>query len=95
MVKLARHWLLRRSCDGVPWNLAGRFGQQAELDGEHDQLLLGAVVQVPLDPAAFGVLGLNQPAPGREQLVDGGPQLGGELLGRSALGHILRAFTSR
>ena len=59
--------------------VVGRFGQQAELDGQRDQLLLGAVVQVPLDPAAFGVLGLGQPAPGREQLVDRGPQLGGQL----------------
>ena len=59
--------------------VVGRFGQQAELDGQRDQLLLGAVVQVPLDPAAFGVLGPGQPAPGREQLLDRGPQLGGEL----------------
>ena len=37
--------------------------QQGELDGERDELLLGAVVQVPLDPLPFGVLGLDQPPP--------------------------------
>jgi hypothetical protein len=35
--------------------------QQAELDGERDELLLGAVVQVPLDALPFGVQCLYQP----------------------------------
>ena len=44
--------------------VVGRFGQQAELDGQRDQLLLRAVVQVPLDLAPFCILGFHQPAPG-------------------------------
>src|SRR6185437_11713900 len=55
--------------DGRPdlVRVTGQLGEQAELDGQRDELLLGAVVQVPLDPAAFGVLGPDQPAPGRER----------------------------
>ena len=45
---------------------------------ERDELLLGAVVQVPLDPVAFLVLGAHQPPPRCRQVVDGGPQLGGQ-----------------
>ena len=40
--------------------LGGVF-QQGELDGERDELLLGAVVQVALDPLPLLVLGVDQP----------------------------------
>ena len=62
-------------------DLTGVIGgvvEQPELDVERDQLLLGAVVQVPLDPLALGVLRFHQPSSGRPQLVDGGLQLGGQ-----------------
>ena len=41
----------------------GRVLQQAELDRERDELLLGAVVQVALDPLPLLILGLDQPPP--------------------------------
>ena len=52
--------------------------EQAELHAQRDELLLGAVVQVPLDPLPLVVLGLHQPAARRPQVVDGGLQLGGQ-----------------
>jgi len=36
-------------------------------------------VQVPLDLAPLGVLRFDQPTAGGPQLLDGGPQVGGEL----------------
>ena len=45
---------------------------------ERDELLLGAVVQVPFDPLPFLVLGAGQPPPRRPQVVDGGLQLGSQ-----------------
>ena len=62
-------------------DLAGVLGgvlQQPEQHAERDKLLLGAVVQVPLDPVAFLVLGAHEPLTRCRQVVDGGPQLGGE-----------------
>ncbi len=41
---------------------------QAEPRAERHHLLLDAVVQVPLDPAALGVLSCDHPLPGRGQL---------------------------
>src|SRR5689334_4521790 len=52
--------------------------QHGELDHERDELLLGAVVQVPFDPLPFLVLGPDQPPSRRPQVVDGGLQLGGQ-----------------
>ena len=51
--------------DGLPDRLGilGLVRQQAKLDGQRDELLLRAVVQVPLDLAPLGILGLDQPAP--------------------------------
>ena len=62
-------------------HLAGVLGgvlQQAELDRERDELLLGAVVQVALDPLPLIILRAHQPEPRRPQVVDRGLQLGGE-----------------
>ena len=62
-------------------DFGGIFGgvvEQGELDGERDQLLLGAVVQVALDLLPLGVLGLHQPPPRRPQIIDAGLQLGGQ-----------------
>ena len=61
-----------------PGRVIGDRVQQAQLDPQRDELLLGAVVQVPLDPLPLGVLGLDQPSPGRPQVVDRGAQLGGQ-----------------
>jgi hypothetical protein len=44
------------------------------------QLLLGAVVQVALDPAALGVLGRDQALAGYRQLLQSLAELGGEAL---------------
>ena len=41
-----------------------------QLDRERDQALLGAVVQLALDPAAIGGGGQHQPLPRRTQLLD-------------------------
>ena len=58
--------------------VVGGSVEQAELDAERDELLLGAVVQVPLDPLPLVVLGLHEPSPRGPQVVDGGLQLGGQ-----------------
>ena len=42
---------------------------QAEVDGQGHQMLLGAVVQVALDPAALGVAAGHDAGPGLAQLV--------------------------
>ena len=63
--------------------VAGQLGvllepgaQQAQVERERDELLLGAVVQVALDLAA-GVVGrLDDPAPRVAQLLEPGPQVG-------------------
>jgi hypothetical protein len=39
-------------------------------------MLLGAVVEVPLDPAALAVAGLDDPRPRRLQLLLGPPAIG-------------------
>src|SRR6185436_634181 len=44
-----------------------RLGE-AQLDGEGDEVLLRAVVDVALEPAAFLVLGGDDPLPRRAQL---------------------------
>jgi hypothetical protein len=36
---------------------------QPELHGQQDQVLLGAVVQIPLDPAPLGLERVDQPGP--------------------------------
>jgi hypothetical protein len=60
------------ACD----ELAGQ--PERELQG--DELLLGAVVQVALDPPSFGIGRLGQPGPRCLQLGTLGAQLGGEAL---------------
>ncbi len=59
--------------------------RQAELHGERDQVLLGAVVDVALKAAALGVLRGDDPLPGRAELgglardlVQPGLQVGGQ-----------------
>ena len=58
-----------------------RLGQP-QVDRERDQVLLGPVVDVPLEPAPLGVLGLDQALPRGPQLGGAGDQVvvaGGEL----------------
>ena len=50
--------------------------QQPQRHRDRDQPLLGAVVQVALDPAALGVGGVDQPRARRLELDQPGPQLG-------------------
>ena len=52
--------------------LGGERLGQTELDGERDQVLLGAVVDVALEAAALRVVCRHDPSPGGPQLV--GPQ---------------------
>ena len=47
----------------------------AQVHGQGDQPLLGAVVQVALDPAALGVGGVDHPGPAALELADPGGQL--------------------
>jgi hypothetical protein len=52
--------------------LLGGFGVdpgQAQVHGQRDELLLGAVVQVPLQPAPFGVGGVDGAGPGLGQVL--------------------------
>src|ERR1019366_7596247 len=51
---------------------------QAELDLEGDQVLLGAVVQVAFQAAAFLVLGGDQALAGEPQLLEAGLEVGGQ-----------------
>ena len=44
---------------------AARLGGQSQLDGERGQPLLGAVVEVALEPPPLGVGGLDQARAGR------------------------------
>ncbi len=59
----------------VPLHLVAR---QAELGDERDHLLLGAVVEIALDAAAFGVLRAEDPVPRPGQLAEALGQLRGE-----------------
>ena len=42
---------------------------QPEIDGQRDQMLLRTVVQVALDPTAFGVAAGHDPGPGLAQRI--------------------------
>ena len=68
--------LLVRGGHGLRGGRPGRQVEpgQAELHGERDQLLLGAVVQVTLDAAALGLEGVGQPGTGRRDLGQLGAQ---------------------
>ena len=44
--------------------LPGQVASELQADGESDQLLLRAVVKVPLQTASFLVLGGHEPLPG-------------------------------
>ena len=48
--------------------LVGRHPGQAERHGQGHQLLLRAVVQVPLDPAALRFERVDEPGPGAGEL---------------------------
>ena len=50
--------------------------EHPQVEREADELLLGAVVQVALDPPAGVVGGLDDPQPRHPQLLDAGAQLG-------------------
>ncbi len=62
---------------GVGLELAAH---EAQVHRQRHQPLLGAVVEVALDPAPLLVARLDDPRPRRAQLLDLGPQLGVELL---------------
>ncbi len=68
---------------GAAEQLLGRVGVLAQLalgqahgQRERDEPLLGAVVQVALEPAALGGPGLDDPGARGAQLLDPGAQLG-------------------
>jgi hypothetical protein len=70
---------LEQRCDRPdPAGILGRFLQQAEPDGQRDELLLRPVVQIPLDPPPLRVLRFHQPPARGPQFVDGRLQLSGE-----------------
>ncbi len=48
---------------------------QLELDGERDEMLLSAIVEVALDPAAFGVTRCDHAFSRRAELLDFEAQL--------------------
>ena len=56
---------LRRGGIGVR-----QLARELQVDRERDQVLLRAVVEVALDPAAVGIGGQDEPLPGRAQLLD-------------------------
>ena len=58
---------------------------QAEVHGEGDQPLLGAVVQVALDPPPFGVGGVEHAGPALGEVLDPARQLS-DRLGRAGPG---------
>ena len=60
---------------GVTVRLRGGAGEP-DVVGQGQQPLLGAVVQVPLQPAAFGIGGLHDAGPGGAKLLELGEQLG-------------------
>ena len=51
---------------------------QPKLDGQGNELLLGAVVDVPFQAAAFIVLGRHETLAGGLKLLEAGAQLGSE-----------------
>jgi hypothetical protein len=46
------------------------LGCELELDGERDQMLLHAFVEVALDPPPLGIGGEDEPLSGRAELID-------------------------
>ena len=54
--------------------------QHPQAEGQPDQPLLGAVVQVAFEPAALCVAGLDQPETGGSQVLDLRQRLGPQLL---------------
>ena len=51
-----------------------RIARRRQPDGERDQSLLGAVVQVSLEPTPFGVCDLDDPCPRRREVDELGAQ---------------------
>ena len=65
---------LHQACLGVGV-ARGPAGEQSEFQGQRDQALLGAVVQVAFEPLPLLLLGIDDPRAGTLQLVQPGPQL--------------------
>ena len=74
LVARRRHELLRRRV------VVDAALQQAQLERDRDEPLLGAVVEVALEPAALGVARRHDPLARRPQLHDARAQLGLEAL---------------
>jgi hypothetical protein len=51
-----------------------QWAGELQLDGERDEVLLRALVEVTLDPPAVGIGSKNEPRPGRAQLGNLGAQ---------------------
>src|SRR5688572_26102488 len=77
--------LLKRGCDLAPRLIesAARFGvalqiffPQAELEREGDQPLLGAVVQIALEPFPLCLAGFDDSGARSPELIEASPQLG-------------------
>ena len=58
----------------------GPVARLAQLEGERDETLLGTVVEIALDAPPLGVGRLDQPRPGRPDVVELGADLGLETL---------------
>ena len=57
--------------------IGGRAGtREAQVVGQREQPLLGAVVEVALEPAPLGVAGLDDPRARRAQIMELGQHLG-------------------
>jgi hypothetical protein len=52
------------------WIGSSKTYRELQVDGERDEVLLDALVQVALDPAAVGVGREDESLPGRAQLRD-------------------------
>ena len=59
-----------RGAPSPPQDRRPPTARELQVDGERDQVLLHAVVEVALDAAAVGIGGQDEPLPGRAQLLD-------------------------
>ena len=73
-----RHLLLRPPQPMPGRVVAGRVAEQAQLQRQRDQALLGAVVQVALQPLPLLPARLDHPLAGSVQILQPGPELGAQ-----------------
>ena len=68
-------WLVEQ-LHRLPGIVSDPVSGQAEIDPERHQPLLRAIVEVPFEPAAFRVAGVDDPRARGSEFVDVRPQLG-------------------